>query len=362
MGAHGEIEITITADKAQAAIDALASHANKGADRIASHERQVMSQLALERKRFVAEGLANEVAALDQVVSMRKKAYDYKSQGFSQERATGMARQEVLYDAEIAAKQKAVLLAKNIETSQASLNAQKLRELETAKQIAEKQALIASSNAKEQTAIQKKIQLMAAVASGDKQREQHLRAMASLERNVQLGLNAGLKPSEALQQARTMLRLEQSISQEKQKQQSIGGGPGGAAYAGTRRGSAFGGGQNAAYRVGMVSQQAQDVAVSLQMGMSASRVIAQQGSQIASIFGPKGMVIGGVIAIGAAIAEWAMNTKAAEAAAEKYKKTLDDVAHEREPRHRTAGIADCQHLRDERNGHRRRHCDWRGTR
>lgn len=96
-----------------------------------------------------------------------------------------------------------------------------------------------------------------------------------------------------------------------------------------RRGSSFGGGTNAAYRVGMISQQAQDVAVSMQMGMSASRVIAQQGSQIASIFGPKGMVIGGVIAIGAAIYEWASNTKAADAAAEKYKKTLNEVAQMR---------------------------------
>ena len=104
-----------------------------------------------------------------------------------------------------------------------------------------------------------------------------------------------------------------------------------------RRGSAFSGGQNAAYRTGMISQQAQDVAVSLQMGMSASRVIAQQGSQIASIFGPQGMVIGGVIAIGAAIAEWAMNTKAAEAAAEKYKKTLDDVAQIRKDTQKTLG-------------------------
>jgi hypothetical protein len=93
-----------------------------------------------------------------------------------------------------------------------------------------------------------------------------------------------------------------------------------------RRGSAFSGGQNAAYRTGMISQQAQDVAVSLQMGMSASRVIAQQGSQIASIFGPKGMVIGGVIAIGAAIYEWAANTKAAEKAAAEYKKVLDETA------------------------------------
>jgi len=110
-----------------------------------------------------------------------------------------------------------------------------------------------------------------------------------------------------------------------------------AKYGGNRRGSAFSGGQNAAYRVGMISQQAQDVAVSLQMGMSASRVIAQQGSQIASIFGPKGMVIGGVIAIGAAIAEWAINTKAAEAAAEKYKKTLDDVAQIRKETAKTVG-------------------------
>jgi hypothetical protein len=92
-----------------------------------------------------------------------------------------------------------------------------------------------------------------------------------------------------------------------------------------RRGSAFGGGQNAAYRVGLLSQQAQDVAISMQMGMSASRVIAQQGSQIASIFGPKGMVIGGVIAIGAAIAEWAFNTKKADEQAQAYKKTQEEI-------------------------------------
>lgn len=92
-----------------------------------------------------------------------------------------------------------------------------------------------------------------------------------------------------------------------------------------RRGSAFSGGQNAAYRVGLLSQQAQDVAISMQMGMSASRVIAQQGSQIASIFGPKGMVIGGVIAIGAAIAEWAFNTKKADEQAQAYKKTQEEI-------------------------------------
>jgi len=327
--AKGEVEIVLRMSESAMNAQVLAAQtaaAKSSTDNAASHERQVMSQLALERKRFVAEGLANEVAALDQVVAMRKKAYDYKSQGFSQERATGMARQEVLYDTEIAAKQKAAELAKSIEASQASLNAQKLKELETARQIAEKQSAISAANGREQLAIQKKIKLMAAVAAGDNQRESHLKAMAALERNVQLGLNAGLKPSEALQQARTMLRLEQNISQEKQKQQSIGGGKGGDAYSGARRGPAFAGGQNAASRVGMLSQQAQDVAVSLQMGMSANRVIAQQGSQIASIFGSKGRVIGGVIAIGAAIYEWAANTKAAEKAAEEYKKVLDETS------------------------------------
>jgi len=92
-----------------------------------------------------------------------------------------------------------------------------------------------------------------------------------------------------------------------------------------RRGSAFSGGQNAAYRVGMISQQAQDVAVSLQMGMSASRVIAQQGSQIASIFGPKGMIIGGVIAIGAAIWEMASATEQAEKKAEALQKQWEKI-------------------------------------
>ena len=103
-----------------------------------------------------------------------------------------------------------------------------------------------------------------------------------------------------------------------------------AKYGGNRRGSAFSGGQNAAYRVGMVSQQAQDVAVSLQMGMSASRVIAQQGSQIASIFGPYGMVLGGIVAITAAIWEFSTGTEAAAKRAkelEDHLKTIRDIGN-----------------------------------
>jgi hypothetical protein len=326
--AHGLIEIEVVMSEAAGNSQVMAAQeakARASSKRILDFERQMMATAALEKKRYIAEGSEQEERAVDRIITKLQKANEYRRIGFTPEKAGRMASKDVEYESQIAARQKAVELAKNIETSQASLNAQKLRELETAKQIAEKQASIASSNAKEQAAMQKKIQLMAAVASGDKQREQHLRAMATLERNVQAGLNAGMKPSEALQQARTMLRLEQSISQEKQKQVAVGGGPGGAAYAGARRGSAFAGGQNAAYRVGMLSQQAQDVAVSLQMGMSASRVIAQQGSQIASIFGEKGMIIGGVIAIGAAMWEFASNTAAAEKKATELAERLKRI-------------------------------------
>jgi len=54
--------------------------------------------------------------------------------------------------------------------------------------------------------------------------------------------------------------------------------------------------------LGQVGHQIQDVAVQLQMGQNAMLVFGQQGSQIASLFGPHGAVIGAVLAVGAAIA------------------------------------------------------------
>lgn len=47
--------------------------------------------------------------------------------------------------------------------------------------------------------------------------------------------------------------------------------------------------------------QLQDTAVQLQMGTSALVVFSQQGSQMASAFGPKGAIIGAIIAVGGAI-------------------------------------------------------------
>lgn len=53
---------------------------------------------------------------------------------------------------------------------------------------------------------------------------------------------------------------------------------------------------------GQVGHQIQDVAVQAQMGTNAFVILGQQGSQIASLFGPGGALIGALLAVGAAIA------------------------------------------------------------
>lgn len=69
-----------------------------------------------------------------------------------------------------------------------------------------------------------------------------------------------------------------------------------------------GGGGNA---IGGISMQAQDIAVQLQSGTSAAVVLGQQGSQLLSIFGPGGALLGGAVAVGAAF--YTMGQKATEA-------------------------------------------------
>jgi hypothetical protein len=54
--------------------------------------------------------------------------------------------------------------------------------------------------------------------------------------------------------------------------------------------------------MGQVGHQIQDIAVQLQMGQNKMLVFGQQGSQIASLFGPHGALIGAFLAVGAALA------------------------------------------------------------
>jgi hypothetical protein len=53
--------------------------------------------------------------------------------------------------------------------------------------------------------------------------------------------------------------------------------------------------------LGMMSQQVQDIAVQMQMGTRMSTIMAQQGSQMLSVFGPGGMILGGIVAVGGAL-------------------------------------------------------------
>lgn len=69
--------------------------------------------------------------------------------------------------------------------------------------------------------------------------------------------------------------------------------------------------------------QLQDTAVQLQMGTSAFVVLSQQGSQLASAFGPGGAVVGALIAVGGAMAGVAFETL-------KTNKEIDELIKKQE--------------------------------
>lgn len=68
-------------------------------------------------------------------------------------------------------------------------------------------------------------------------------------------------------------------------------------------------GGNARLNAGLIGAQVQDIAVQLQGGTSALTVFAQQGSQLASIFGPGGMVVGAIAALAGVTLAVSKNSK-----------------------------------------------------
>jgi hypothetical protein len=74
--------------------------------------------------------------------------------------------------------------------------------------------------------------------------------------------------------------------------------------------------------LGLASLQFQDMAVQASMGTDALRIMTMQGPQLASIFGPKGMIIGGIIAVGGAIA---MMGKSAKSVSFDFKQFFADI-------------------------------------
>ena len=123
----------------------------------------------------------------------------------------------------------------------------------------------------------------------------------------------------AVNSAKTQLGgLNTTIAQTQAKAAGMGGALGGLA-------SRFSGARG---QIQNVSFQLQDMAVQLASGTSASVVFAQQGSQIASAFGPVGAVVGALAAVGIPLLAYAFSSASDEAtklseAAEKQKASLD---------------------------------------
>jgi len=66
---------------------------------------------------------------------------------------------------------------------------------------------------------------------------------------------------------------------------------------------------NLTRNLGMASLQFQDIAVQASMGTDALRIMTMQGPQLASVFGPKGMIIGALVAVGGALFMMRDNTE-----------------------------------------------------
>ena len=77
---------------------------------------------------------------------------------------------------------------------------------------------------------------------------------------------------------------------------------------------------------GQVGHQIQDVVVQAQMGTDAFLILGQQGSQVASLFGPHGAMIGALLAVGAAFATYINSTNKASDSLKTLQDRGDEVA------------------------------------
>ena len=79
--------------------------------------------------------------------------------------------------------------------------------------------------------------------------------------------------------------------------------------------------------LGQMGHQVQDIAVQLQMGQNAMLVFGQQGSQIASLMGPNGAIVGAFLAVGAALGSvFLPSLFDSGEAAEDLTKKIEDLA------------------------------------
>lgn len=143
--------------------------------------------------------------------------------------------------------------------------------------------------------VSKMDQLLQSVDQRQRQRGQRMLAdgrqqLALLEAQI----SGNKKEAASIQQRIALLERMRSIQQQTNVSQRE-------AYVLAQRSSglaAAGGRGGRGNGVGMAAMQMQDIAVQMQMGTRMSTIIAQQGSQLLSVFGPVGMILGGLVAVG----------------------------------------------------------------
>lgn len=101
------------------------------------------------------------------------------------------------------------------------------------------------------------------------------------------------------------------------------------------------GGSKGSMRAGQIAMQMQDIGVQMQQGARASTIIAQQGSQILSVFGPQGMLLGGLVAAGAMFWELVRGAKALN------KESQEQKSIARQNRQTAAAQAGLQQLKND---------------
>jgi hypothetical protein len=122
------------------------------------------------------------------------------------------------------------------------------------------------------------------------------RAAAAAERAAQKEIASAEKAANAKIKAEAKITAETiKEAQRREKVRAQETAKGETAMAGAARSA----GQKAA----QVGYQVQDIAVQAQMGINATTIIAQQGSQLLGAFGPGGAIAGGLLAIGAIAAK-----------------------------------------------------------
>lgn len=188
--------------------------------------------------------------------------------------------------------------------------------------IAGYQAALAKSSGDLEAYKQRSIKQVDAIGAAQKRLNESAGARGVIDGRLQLRLlEARIAGND--KEVRQLEQRQQLLMQMRQIQRDTGVSQR-EAYSLSQRlgpGGSMGGGRRG-FAAGNAAMQVQDIAVQLQMGTQKSIILAQQGSQLLSVFGAGGAIAGGVLAIGGAFHTMRVNAVNAFNATMKASKEL----------------------------------------